>query len=335
MPVNAPAPDVLVVVPCLNEAAHLPGLLERLFCDRAAQRFRVVVVDGGSVDASRHIVRQAAAREPRLALLNNPARLQSAGVNLAVRRFGAGCVWLIRLDAHAGYPPDYCARLIEAAERLGADSVTVPMCSRGHDAFQRAVAAAQNSLLGAGGSRHRRAGAGGWVEHGHHALMRLDAFTEVGGYDEGFAANEDAELDVRLLQAGRRIWLEESLMVTYYPRRRPGALFRQYLAYGEGRARTVLKHRLVPRVRQAAPLAVAPAVLLAVAGAAWGPLATPAAAWATLCLAYGAWLGVRERDACAAGSGAAAMVMHLGWSLGFWRRLLRLTPARPRTEAAA
>ncbi|MBC6983540.1 glycosyltransferase family 2 protein [Caulobacter sp. 17J80-11] len=332
---NASVPDVLVVVPCLNEAAHLDGLLERLLSDAAVDRCRIVVADGGSTDASRAIVRRFSARDPRVILLDNPARLQSAGVNLAARRFGPGCAWLIRLDAHAGYPPDYCAGLLAAAERTGADSVTVPMRSSGGGAFQRAVAAAQNSLLGAGGSRHRRTGAGGWVDHGHHALMRLDAFAEADGYDESFAANEDAELDVRLTRAGRRIWLEQDLIVTYFPRPRPGALFRQYLAYGEGRARTVLKHRLVPRLRQAAPLAVAPAVLLAAAGAAWGPLATPAALWAGGCLAYGAWLGLRERDAWAAGSGAAAMVMHLGWSLGFWRRLLGLGSAPRRAEARA
>lgn len=332
---SAEPTDVLVVVPCLNEDVHLAGLLDRVLADRAAGRCRVVVADGGSTDASRAIVRGFAAREPCVALLHNPRRLQSAGVNLAVSTWGAGCDWLIRLDAHAGYPPDYCARLIDAAERTGADSVTVSMVSRGRGPFQRAAATAQNSLLGAGGSPHRRAGEGRWTDHGHHALMRMEAFRAVGGYDEGFAVNEDAELDLRLTQAGRRIWLAADLRVTYFPRRRPLALFRQYLAYGEGRARTLLKHRCTPKLRQVAPLAVAPAVLLATAGAAWTPATVPAAAWAGVCLVYGVWLGVRERDAWAAGSGAAAMLMHLAWSIGFWRRLLACAFGARRSEATA
>ena len=39
---------------------------------------------------------------------------------------------------------------------------------------------------------------GHWADHGHHALMRISAFRAVGGYDESFSHNEDAELDYRL-----------------------------------------------------------------------------------------------------------------------------------------
>ena len=58
--------------------------------------------------------------------------------------------------------------------------------------------------------------------------------------------------------------------------------------YGRGRARTVLKHKVRLRMRQALPLLVAPAVLAAVAAPLWWPAALPALAWAALCLTYGA-----------------------------------------------
>ena len=64
------------------------------------------------------------------------------------------------------------------------DSVVVSMLTSGSGAVQKAVAAAQNSKLGTGGSKHRHLSAGEWVDHGHHALMRISAFTAVGGYDE-------------------------------------------------------------------------------------------------------------------------------------------------------
>jgi hypothetical protein len=111
-----------------------------------------------------------------------------------------------------------------------------------------------------------------------------------------------------------RIWLTDAVKVTYYPRATPAALWRQYLNYGRGRARTVLKHNSPLRLRQALPLAVAPAVLAALAAPLWWPAALPALAWAALCLVYGFALGLQRRDGWAMLSGPAAMIMHLAWS---------------------
>ena len=316
---------VLIVVPCLNEAANLPRLLAQLVADNPAST--IVVVDGGSRDDSRAIVADVARRSSHVHLLANPDRIQSAGINLAVARFGAGHHWLVRVDAHCLYPANFVGLLLGAAEAHDAAMVVVPMLTRGEGCFQRAAAAAQNSVLGTGGAAHRQVGAGRFVDHGHHALFYLAAFQAVGGYDERFSHNEDAELDVRLVAAGARLWLEPGAALVYSPRRTPAALFRQYVNYGDGRARTVAKHRLRLKWRQLLPLLVAPAVCLAVLGVAVAPLALagaalalPALVWATTCLTFGAWLGVSSRSGCAALSGVAAMTMHLGWSLGYWRR---------------
>jgi succinoglycan biosynthesis protein ExoA len=44
--------------------------------------------------------------------------------------------------------------------------------------------------------------------------------------------------------------------------------------------------------------------------------------WAALCLGYGGWIAIRQRDPYGPLAGFSAMVMHLGWSAGFWRELL-------------
>lgn len=307
----------LIVIPCLNEEAFIGPLLSQLLSDPGLNEPLVVVADGGSTDRTLEIVAAAEARDPRVILMTNPRRLQSAGVNLAARQFGRGRTWLVRVDAHAGYPDGYVSRLIDDAVESGATSVVVAMETRGEAGFQRAAAAAQSSRLGAGGSAHRLGGVSGWVDHGHHALFRLDAFLACGGYDETFSHNEDAELDVRLARAGGRIWLTGAPPMIYHPRAAPRALWRQYLNYGRGRARTVLKHRTRLRLRQALPLAVAPAVLSALAAPLWWPAALPALAWAVICLVYGGVLGLKRRDPWAALSGLAAMIMHLAWSAGF------------------
>jgi succinoglycan biosynthesis protein ExoA len=313
--------EALVVIPCLNEAAHIDAVLDQIL-DDPAEALRVVVVDGGSEDGTRAIVERRAAREPRLLLMDNPKRIQSAGVNHAVAKMGHEVRFLIRIDAHAAYPAGYCRTLIAEAEATGADAVVVSMRAQGEGCFQEGVAGAQNSVLGNGGSPHRSGASGRWVDHGHHALMRMDAFRAVGGYDESFTHNEDAELDLRLCRHGYRIWLTDATQMTYMPRSRPSALFRQYFRYGKGRARTILTHRLRPKLRQSVPIAVAPVAGLALLSPALPLAGLPLAMWVGLCLAFGVWSAVRGRRLCLAGSGVAALIMHLAWSLGFWALFL-------------
>jgi succinoglycan biosynthesis protein ExoA len=317
-----PALPCMVVIPCLNEAAHIGALIDRL--SPSAERFdlKIVVVDGGSTDGTQEIVETSAATNPRVSLLHNARKIQSAAVNLAVEKFGDQFESLIRIDAHGDYPGDYCDRLIEDAEATGAESVVVSMATEGFGAFQKATAMAQNSRLGNGGSPHRHGAEGHWTDHGHHAFMRVSAFRSVGGYDESFSHNEDAELDYRLRAAGHRIWMTDKTFMVYYPRASASALFRQYLGYGRGRARNILKHRAMPKIRQMIPLMVFPVV--AGMSLAFLNLAAliPAGLWAAACLGYGVWMAVSQRNPYGPLVGFSAMIMHLAWSAGFWLHIL-------------
>lgn len=318
----AEAPDTLVVIPCLNEAAHIGDLLRRLAADPGCRRALIVVADGGSSDGTQAIVREWAQRDARIRLLDNPRRIQSAAMNLAVRNLGEGLDVLVRVDAHCRYPDAYVETVVAALRRSGGQSVVVPMVTEGRRCFQKAVAAAQNSRLGAGGSAHRIGGESGFIDHGHHAAWLISAYRAVGGYDEAFSHNEDAELDARLIASGARIWFAADAPIVYFPRSSPGPLFRQYLAYGRGRAMTVQRHSTRLKPRQLLPLLVAPACLASLAGPIFWPAAVPAAGWAAVCILYGIALSLRTRSACAAASGPAAMIMHLAWSLGFIRQIV-------------
>ncbi len=321
---------LLVVIPCLNEEAHLPSLLTQLCADPALIDGRIVVADGGSSDSSSEIVRRYAASDRRVTLMANPKRLQSAGVNLAVETYGSEATHFVRVDAHAGYPADFLTKLVQAQRESGADSVTVSMAAKSdtRGCFQRAAACAQNSVLGAGGSPHRKGGARRWVDHGHHALFSVAAFRKVGGYDESFTHNEDAEFDARLKAADGKILLAADILIDYYPRTSARALVRQYFMYGRGRARTMAKHKLKLKPRQLAPIAVAPAIALAVLSPLTPWTAAPATLWLTLCTATGLLLGARSRDLCAMASGFPAALMHAAWSAGFLRQLMLPTQNR-------
>lgn len=312
----------LIIIPCLNEAEHLESLVEGLRSAAARLNGAILIVDGGSTDGTREIAARLAKADATVLALDNPKRIQSAAVNLAVACYGTSFDYLLRIDAHGTYPDDYCERLVEEALQTGADSVVVAMQTVGFTPFQKATAYAQNSKLGNGGAKHRMGATSHWAEHGHHALMRISAFQAIGGYDETFSHNEDAEFDYRFRRAGYRIWMTDRTSMVYYPRAKVGPLFRQYFAYGRGRARNVLKHRAWPSLRQLLPLAVAPVAIGALLAVINWLAVVPVVLWAVACIGYGMWMALGERNPYGPLAALSAMVMHFAWSAGFWRELL-------------
>jgi succinoglycan biosynthesis protein ExoA len=313
---------VLVIVPCLNEEDYIENVVTRLVAEADRIDLKVLVADGGSIDQTRSIVHRLSSLNPRIVLLDNPKRIQAAGVNSAVREYGEEARFLIRVDAHSSYPDRYCETLLNVQARTLADSVVVSMRASGRTCSHRAAAAAQNSFLGNGGSVHRSDTSGRWVDHGHHALMSIDAFKAVDGYDEAFSHNEDAELDIRLTKNGFRIYLTSEAQVTYYPRASLVGLFTQYFNIGRGRARNFLKHRKNAKLRHLILAPLAPLLCLTLFYPFAAICAVPAAGWALLCIGCGVVVGIRQKDACAMAAGLAAMAMQAGWSFGFFRGLV-------------
>jgi len=315
-------PSLVIVVPTLNEEAHIADCLSSLLPQAERHDGQILVLDGGSSDGTRAIVQEMEVGNPTIRLIDNPKRLQSAALNLAASIAPDSARIVIRADAHSHYPPNFVEDGLAALKSSGAASVVVPMKTIGKLCFQRAVARVQNSLLGNGGSAHRSGAESGFVDHGHHAIFDRDTFRELGGYDESFTHNEDAEYDHRLRSRGGRIWMCTKAAIAYYPRERPVALARQYYNHGRGRGRTVMRHRLIPKLRQMLP----PAALLGTTGGLALSLLHPAfmivpLTYLAICHGFALVSAVRERDSCLLAAGFAAMIMHFAWSFGFLRSI--------------
>ena len=310
--------SILVAIPTLNEARHIEATLAALDGPGMAG-VTIVVADGGSTDGTRAIVERIAARRPDVRLIDNPDRLQSAAVNRVVETCATPAhTILVRVDAHAHYPPGYVPDVACSLRARNAAALATVMDSGGETCFQRGAAWAADTRVGSGGSGHRGGRVSGWVDHGHHAGFDLEAFRAVGGYDTGFVANEDAELDHRIGLAGGRIWLDADIRLGYVTRASLRGLARQYWRYGRGRAQTVAKHRIRPRPRQMIPP-------LAVLGNGAALLLSPLLPWLLLIpLAYLAVLAatvaqllLRHRAPCALWAGPALAAMHHAWGAGF------------------
>lgn len=337
-PKNKTLPRVGIVIPTLNEAEHIERLIRKI--QIGADKCSIYVVDGGSTDGTQQLVKHLIKKHPNITLVHNPDRIQSAAVNLAVLSPDFDHEYFVRVDAHCDYPENFASLVTECLIKTGADSVVVPMRTvhNRFSGFQKAAAAAQNSILGNGGAAHRNPFEGYHpVDHGHHAGFKTATFKKLGGYDTTFRTNEDAEYDTRLKKEfGGKILLNGNATIDYFPRTNLDSLAKQYYAYGEGRAQTVKKHRIRPALRQLAPAVVTAGIfgsvltwpIFALLGlttlkflAAIAPLS-----YAITCLAVGWRISHKSSDGFETKErfyvGLAAMTMHLNWGTGFLKEFL-------------
>jgi len=321
-------PLATIAIPCLNERDSIQSCVRSVLAqDYPPEQLEILVADGRSADGTRDVLRRLAAADDRIRIIDNPERIQAAGLN-AILKQARGDV-IVRMDAHCDYRSDYVRKCVEVLESTGADNVGGAQRAEAKTFFQRALCAALASPLAAGGARYRSAENEGFVDTVFLGAFRRRVFETVGLYDPRAVTNEDAELNQRLLARGGRIYLSREIVVNYHPRRSFSALARQYFRYGVGRARTFLKHGALTTLRPALPflmLAVAVALLAT-------PRLHPLApfALAVYALATGA---EALRVAGAGGVAIAAVVwaifpvLHVSHGLGFAAGLLRYTLAR-------
>jgi succinoglycan biosynthesis protein ExoA len=322
-------PFVSILIPTLNEEHYVESAIRTLLPEPGDLDCEVLVLDGGSRDATVRIVEALASQDGRIRLVHNPKRLQAAAINLGAEIADPRARTFVRADCHARYPEDFVRKLVSSLATTGATSVVVPMRTVGITCRQRAIAAAQNSRLGNGGSIHRVGSHSQWVEHGHHAAFDRSFFQATGGYDETFSHNEDAEYDKRSHQAGGKVWLQGDLAIDYYPRATVRALAKQYANHGAGRAKTILKHGEVPSLRQLGPVMLFAACAGSLALAPVKPLLLLVPlSYLVVCAVLGAVVSTKAKSLCASPSGLMAATMHMSWAFGFIRTCLRHSRAK-------
>ena len=118
------SPFVTVVMPCRDEEPHIEKCVRSALAqDWPRDQLEILVADGMSMDSSREILARLASEDRRIQLIDNPARVQAAGLNACVRRARGEVI--VRMDVHADYPTDFIRKCVEVLERT-ADTSWIP-----------------------------------------------------------------------------------------------------------------------------------------------------------------------------------------------------------------
>jgi glycosyltransferase involved in cell wall biosynthesis len=232
---------VTVVVACRNENSTIRELLDSLVrLDPTNLVLDAVIADGMSTDGTRRVLDEFARTYPWCTVIDNPGRIVSTGLNRAIP--AATGEFIVRMDAHTVYEPDYVVRSIEVLQATGAHNAGGPQRSRARGYWPRAIHAGFHSPFASGGARFRDDRYSGPVDTVPYGCWRRDFLIGIGLFDETLVRNQDDELNLRIRLAGGIVWQDPTIVSWYSPRSTLGELFRQYFQYGFWRVAVLRKH---------------------------------------------------------------------------------------------
>jgi succinoglycan biosynthesis protein ExoA len=335
------ASPISIIAACRNESKHIQVFLDSLLNqDLRGFDWEIIVADGMSNDGTSDKLKEYALRDPRIAVIDNPARTVSSGLNAAIR-IARGDI-ILRMDAHTEYAPDYVKKCLEALERTNADNVGGPARTKAYGRLACAIQSAYHSRFSTGGARFHDADHSGFVDTVPYGCWRKETLLKLGLFDEELVRNQDDELNLRLTRSGGKIWQSSEIISWYRPRTTLSALFRQYFQYGFWKVRVIRKHRMPGSWRHLVPGAFLAANLVLLLAAA----AFALAGWLVLArralLACGILLGAYGLASVGASAVSARRngwrlfpylpvtfaVFHISYGLGFLIGSLYWTFAR-------
>jgi succinoglycan biosynthesis protein ExoA len=331
-----PVPGVSYVMPVLNERDYVENAINTVLSQDYAGSQDLVLALGPSSDGTTELVERLALADARISYVHNPNTDIPAGLNLAIQSSDHPII--VRVDAHSELSPGYTTRAVETLSRTGAANVGGIMVANGRTPFQTAVARAYNSKFGLGGASYHSGGVDGPAESAYLGVFRREVLAEVGGYDETLRRGEDWELNLRIREAGHKVWFDPELKVTYWPRENWRKLTRQFFTTGVWRGELVRRHPRQTPLRFFAPPLLVVAFLISIVGGTlqitgaihWGKLSLLAFIVHTGLVAYILlliYLGlIYENGKSWRDRWLFILVlpsMHLSWGAGFIRGLLR------------
>jgi glycosyltransferase involved in cell wall biosynthesis len=300
-------PSVSVVIPALDAADKIGNALASIAAQDHNNIIEVIVAAGDDETLK-------AARDLGAIVVHNRSGRTPDALNLAIGMATGDVV--VRCDAQSVLPDTYVSRAVETLLRTGAVNVGGMQVPVGETFWERAIAAAMASPLGAGDARYRTGGKEGPAETVYLGVFDREKLEALGGYDPAFARNQDYELNHRIIESGGIVWFDPELKVRYRPRGSLKDLWTQFFEYGQAKKLFARRHPGSLRWRQLAPPLLVISLLISLLTAFVWPWALAVPALYLASVVVGTIIMPRRLHANL-GTIPSLATMHISWGLGF------------------
>ena len=193
-----------VIMPAFNAARFIRAAIESLLRERDAVDMAILVVDDGSTDGTREIVKALATQFPQVRLLRNLKKGIASARNAGLENRREEARFIAFLDADDMSCPGRLARqrsLFMQDETLDALYGRVQVFS----VFDEVTLAP-------------RVGSKTKIVRGPHlqsAMYRPRVIDKVGPFDESFPQGEDVDYVLRVIESGARLVLDDGIAAYY------------------------------------------------------------------------------------------------------------------------
>ena len=260
-------PWLATVLPVLNEEAHIEACLSSLLHQSLpADEHMIVVMDGGSTDATKDIVQSMMNGlnqddQPTLLYYDNPGRFVPHARNLALQQLPESITHVLEFNGHIEAGVEHLMKLKTIWNRLEANHPNIAGLGCrvvGYNTNENVVESIIDSTLEnpLGGSSGQFAvfDSEGETNVPAFTLHLRSALEAVGGWDESFLTSQDSDLSMRLIKAGYTLFRTPEVEVKMRRRTSFKSWFLMSHRYGFWRTKVLLKHPKRIVLREFLPL---------------------------------------------------------------------------------
>ncbi len=317
---------VSVIVVTLNEEKNISPCLESLLMqDIPKEDYEVLVVDGGSDDATAEIVKKAKEQHTNLHVKEKGSITECRNIGIKNAKYD----FIAFTDADCIVPEDWLRRLQRGFSRhavanpmlAGVGGANIP--PRDATPFQEAIGIAFNSLLGSLGSIQAQPTTKDKPVFSiscANSLYQKKVLLDVEMFSEELGnQGEDWDLGAKLKKKGYTVYGIHDSFVWHNFRATPKAFWKNMVFYGDGRMRLMKKHHDLIKGKYLLPLFFIP--LFVVSGVLWYALKNPLFiipfVYFPSTLLYSAILALKQKKAERTFDVFLAfLIQHFGYALG-------------------
>lgn len=244
---------VSVVIPLYNEEKYIKDCLESLIAQSYdISKMEWILIDGRSSDKTVEIIREYMNLEKYpIILLDNEKRKTPYALNMGISV--AKGKYIIRMDAHASFSPNYVEKCVYHLDNTDADNVggVAETVSNGY--IGNSIAQMVSTKFGVGGSNFRVGNANKYVDTVPFGAYRREVFEKVGLFDTRLLRSEDNDMNSRIRQSGGKIWLSDEIRFKYYSRSTIFGILKMGMQNGNALFRTLKINKSAMSIRHFIP----------------------------------------------------------------------------------